>query len=106
MISGFICILSISTFAQKLSVTDLKVEHLKNPMAIETDSPRFSWKIRSSVKNTLQSAYEIRVGRDKAAMNAGKDLVWKAAVSGDQSVLIKYEGAALQAKKNIFGKFG
>lgn len=98
----FLVAVSFAAFAQKLSVTDLKVEHLKNPMAIETDSPRFSWKIRSSVKNTIQSAYEIRVGRDKAAMNAGKDLVWKAAVSGDQSILIKYEGAALQSKKRYF----
>ncbi|MDR2274583.1 MAG: glycoside hydrolase family 78 protein [Sphingobacterium sp.] len=91
-----------TTFAQKLSVIDLKVEHLKNPLAIETKTPRFSWKITSSIRNTLQSSYEIRIGSNKASMNAGNDLVWKTAVTGDQSVLIKYSGPALQSKKRYF----
>ncbi|WP_259187121.1 glycoside hydrolase family 78 protein [Sphingobacterium sp. BIGb0165] len=102
VIVGFLCILSLMTYAQKLSVIDLKVEHLKNPMAIETVNPRFSWKIISPIKNTLQSSYEIRVGTNKASINLGKDLVWEATVSGDQSVLIKYNGAALHSKRRYF----
>ncbi|MGE8290122.1 MAG: family 78 glycoside hydrolase catalytic domain [Sphingobacterium sp.] len=102
VIPGFLCILSLMTYAQKLSVIDLRVEHLKNPMAVETANPRFSWKIISPVKNTLQSFYEIRVGTNKASINLGKDLVWEATVSGDQSVLIKYEGTKLHSKKRYF----
>nr|WP_068891486.1 glycoside hydrolase family 78 protein [Pedobacter panaciterrae] len=99
---GLLFAVNLTAFAQKLSVNDLKVEHLKNPLAIETPKPRFSWKIISTVKNTLQSSYEIRVGTNKGSMNGGKDLVWKASTSGDQSVLIEYAGSELQSKKKYY----
>ncbi|NRF41836.1 glycoside hydrolase family 78 protein [Pedobacter foliorum] len=95
-------VFNLTVFAQKLSVNDLKVEHLEDPLSIETLKPRFSWKINSTVKNTLQSSYEIRVGANKASVKAGKDLVWKASVSGDQSVLIDYAGTELQSKKRYY----
>jgi alpha-L-rhamnosidase len=95
-------VFSLTVFAQKLSVNDLKVEHLEDPLSIETLKPRFSWKINSTVKNTLQSSYEIRVGTNKASVKLGKDLVWKASVSGDQSVLIDYAGSELQSKKRYY----
>ncbi|WP_448635592.1 family 78 glycoside hydrolase catalytic domain [Pedobacter panaciterrae] len=99
---GLLFAVNLTALAQKLSVNDLKVEHLKNPLAIETPKPRFSWKIISTVKNTLQSSYEIRVGTSKASVNAGKDLVWKGSTTGDQSVLIEYAGSELQSKKRYY----
>ncbi|WP_449439722.1 glycoside hydrolase family 78 protein [Pedobacter steynii] len=99
---GILFAVNLTALAQKLSVNDLKVEHLINPLAIETPKPRFSWKIASTVKNTLQSSYEIRVGTNKASINAGKDLVWKSSISTDQSVLIDYSGAELQSKKKYY----
>lgn len=95
-------VFNLTVFAQKLSVNDLKVEHLEDPLSIETLKPRFSWKINSAVKNTLQSSYEIRVGTNKASVKSGKDLVWKASVAGDQSVLIDYAGTELQSKKRYY----
>jgi len=95
-------VFNLTVFAQKLSVNDLKVEHLEDPLSIETLKPRFSWKINSAVKNTLQSSYEIRVGANKASVKSGKDLVWKANVVGDQSVLIDYAGTELQSKKRYY----
>lgn len=99
---GLLFAVNLTALAQKLSVNDLKVEHLKNPLAIETPKPRFSWKIISTVKNTLQSSYEIRVGTSKASVNAGKDLVWKGSTTGDQSVLIEYAGSELQSKMRYY----
>ncbi|MDM1294448.1 family 78 glycoside hydrolase catalytic domain [Sphingobacterium sp. N143] len=99
---GLLSTTNLSVFAQKLSVHDLKVEHLKNPLALETAKPRFSWKIISAVKNTAQSSYEIRVGTDSTSMLKDKDLVWKEAMNGDQSVLIEYAGPELQARTKYF----
>ncbi|MGE8424021.1 MAG: family 78 glycoside hydrolase catalytic domain, partial [Sphingobacterium siyangense] len=101
-ILGFLIVLNFSTFAQKLAVIDLKVEHLSNPLAIETEIPRLSWKITSTEKNTQQAEYEIRVGTDKVFLNKDKDLVWKHRSSTDQSVLIDYAGSPLQSKKKYF----
>jgi len=101
-ILGFLIVLNLSTFAQKLAVIDLKVEHLSNPLAVETEIPRLSWKITSTEKNTQQAEYEIRVGTDKVFLNKDKDLVWKHRSSTDQSVLIDYAGSPLQSKKKYF----
>ncbi|WP_324756501.1 family 78 glycoside hydrolase catalytic domain [Sphingobacterium thalpophilum] len=96
---GLLLVIHLTTYALKLSVHDLKVEHLKSPLAIETPAPRFSWKLVSDEKNTLQSGYEIRVGQNRSSLLAGKDLVWNADVSGDQSVLVEYAGSPLQSKQ-------
>lgn len=101
-ILGFLIVLNLSTFAQKLAVIDLKVEHLSNPLAIETEIPRLSWKITSTEKNTQQAEYEVRVGTNQISLNKDKDLVWKHRASTDQSVLIDYAGSPLQSKKKYF----
>ena len=62
---GFLMLaLNMTIFAQKLSVTDLKVEHQVNPLAVVPGVPRLSWKLVSSEKNTFQRSYEIRVSTD------------------------------------------
>lgn len=101
-ILGFLIILNLSASAQKLGVIDLKVEHLNDPLAIETETPRLSWKITSTEKNTQQSEYEIRVGTNKNSLNKGKDLVWKNHAVTDQSIWIDYAGSPLQSKKKYF----
>ena len=41
------------------SVFNLTCEQAKNPLGIETQQPRFSWQIRSSERNFVQSSYEV-----------------------------------------------
>lgn len=43
------------------SVFNLTCEQAKNPLGIETQQPRFSWQIRSSERNFVQSSYEVLV---------------------------------------------
>ena len=89
---------STQIFAQKISVRDLTVEHLVNPFSIDQPKPRFSWKITSDIKNTKQSHYEIKLG-----ISAKIDQVlWKAAVNNDQSVLVSYGGPALKSKTRYY----
>lgn len=83
---------SLPAFAQKIAVYDLKVEYQDNPLNIETTQPRFSWKLRSNIKNTMQVSYEIRVGTD--AKNQSN--TWKSLKLTDQSVHVPYAGTALQ----------
>jgi alpha-L-rhamnosidase len=88
-----------TAIAQKLSLYDLKVEHLKNPLSIDNPTPRFSWKINSSVKNTVQSNYEIRMGKTAAI---GSKPFWSSSKATDQSVLIAYSGPELASKTKYF----
>ena len=93
---------ALSAFAQKISVSDLKVEHQRNPLSVETAAPRLSWKMSSGTKNTLQAGYEIRVATAEKDLKSDKSLVWKAQVKSAQSVLVPYAGSALQSKKRYF----
>ncbi|HEY9006528.1 MAG TPA: family 78 glycoside hydrolase catalytic domain, partial [Ohtaekwangia sp.] len=83
-------------YAQKLQLVELTTEYQHNPLGIDVTSPRFSWKLRSSLRDVLQTAYEVRVSQDDKA----KTLVWQSGkVTSDQSVFIPYQGAPLKAKQ-------
>ena len=53
---------------------DLRTEYRENPMGLTAKAPRFSWKMESQEKNTLQTAYEIHVTDEngKLVWNSGK----------------------------------
>ena len=69
---------------------DLRTEYRENPIGLTDKAPRFSWKMESEEKDTLQTAYEIKVTDEngKVVWNSGKK-------ASDQSVLIPYEGETL-----------
>ena len=72
---------------------DLRTEYRENPMGLTAKAPRFSWKMESQEKDTLQTVYEIHVTDEngKLVWNSGKKV-------SDQSVLISYEGEALASE--------
>lgn len=69
---------------------DLRTEYRENSIGLTDKAPRFSWKMESEEKDTLQTAYEIKVTDENANVvwNSGKK-------ASDQSVLIPYEGEKL-----------
>ena len=83
-------IVLLSVFAQ-LKVQNLLTENLSNPIGIDVQQPRFSWQLTSDKRNTLQTAYEIKV-------SSGKKSVWTTGkVASDQSVHVPYTGTPLQS---------
>ncbi|SES18530.1 glycoside hydrolase family 78 protein [Pedobacter rhizosphaerae] len=84
---------------QQIAVKDLTVDHLVNPFSIDNPKPRFSWKLSSSVKNTMQSGYEIRLGSTEKIT---KNIFWSAKQNADQSVLIPYNGPELASKTKYY----
>jgi alpha-L-rhamnosidase len=84
--------------ASKTEVTELICEYQINPMGIDVQKPRLSWKIASATENMLQTAYEIKV-TDQSAK--GK-LIWTSGkVSSDKSVNVAYEGPALKSMQRV-----
>ena len=73
-----------------MKLYDLRTEYRENPIGLTDKAPRFSWKMESEEKDTLQTAYEIKVTDENANVvwNSGKK-------ASDQSVLIPYEGEKL-----------
>ena len=73
-----------------MKLYDLRTEYRENPIGLTDKAPRFSWKMESEEKDTLQTAYEIKVTDENGNVvwNSGKKV-------SDQSVLISYEGETL-----------
>lgn len=97
------CLLHLPAAAQKLGVTDLRTEYLKNPMGIEAAAPRLSWKMNSAQRNVMQSAYQIRVGTDSAGLLAGQSSVWDSGTQkSDASVFLRYAGKQLKSDTRYY----
>jgi len=78
-----------------LTVSDLTVDQLSQPLGIDHAQPRLSWKLHSDTPSTLQTANEIRVA-SPAQVEAN---AWWSTnkVDSDQSLYISYAGLALQS---------
>ncbi|HLY71101.1 MAG TPA: family 78 glycoside hydrolase catalytic domain, partial [Puia sp.] len=85
-------ILSLALCAQT-KVANLICENLVNPMGIDAVQPGFSWQLISGKRNTMQTAYEIRVVD-------GKRIAWSSGkVVSDSSIHVRYQGEELRAAK-------
>jgi alpha-L-rhamnosidase len=89
--------------AESTSVEDLVCEYHTNPVGIDVQKPRLSWKIFSDQKNVLQSAYEIRVADSPSNLNRKNRLIWDSGkVSSSQSVNVEYQGPALEPMQRVY----
>ena len=76
----------------------LRTEYHENPAAIDTDRPRFSWKLAADGRGVVQTAFEIQVARTTDDARRGRRLTWQTGkVDSDQSIHVEYAGPALQS---------
>ena len=101
--TALICLLLFITSAssQKITVNKILCENRVNPIGIDVSSPRLSWVIESSKRNSSQSAYQIQVYK---SLNADKNnLIWDTAkIVSNQSVHISYEGPELISSEKYY----
>jgi len=98
-----LCLLFVpaAAFSQDLSTYDLTVEHAVNPVGTDVSQPRFSWKIRSTGTNVMQTVYSVRVATDPRFSSS--KIVWQSGeVSSDQSVLVYYKGPDLMPSQRYY----
>lgn len=74
------------------NIYDIKINELENPLGLDNKKPRFSWKLRSEKKNTMQKRAQILVGTTRGASD-----YWDSGVlETDCSIGTTYAGKALQ----------
>lgn len=77
-----------------MKLYDFCVEYRREPFGMSVRIPRFSWKMESEERNTVQTAYRIQVF-------CGEEAVWDSGRRAcAQSVLIPYEGKELEEEKD------
>lgn len=100
-----LCLPHLLGHAADIRVYDLRVENLTNPLGLDVSSPRFSWKISSDKKNTLQTAYEIIVASSQELLSQGKGDLWESGlVSSRQQLWVPYQGKRLSDNQHAYWK--
>ncbi|MFR9496275.1 MAG: glycoside hydrolase family 78 protein [Rikenellaceae bacterium] len=84
-------------------VASLKCEYRTNPLGINVEQPRLSWKLESKRRNTMQSAYEISVASSKRGIGSAKSEIWNSGkVVSDESIQIEYKGRPLISGERVY----
>lgn len=88
-----------------VSVSDLRIEQLSNPMGIDVKMPRLSWKITSDKQDVMQTSYHILVASSPEKLAEDKGDLWDSGVvSGEASMWIAYAGKALKSNDRCYWK--
>lgn len=81
-------------------VTDLRIDNLVQPIAIDNGRPHFSWINHSSAPDEEQTAYEVQVATCRSLLLKGKADVWQSGqVTSSESVMVPYGGMLLPARR-------
>lgn len=96
---------TIPVFSQQLKVKELRCAYKNNPQGIETATPALSWKLSSTQRNVVQSAYQMLVADELSSLNKGIGNIWDSGkVSSAQSLQVNYKGKILIAGKTYYWK--
>src|SRR5688572_2558526 len=95
LFSLFIVSSLLAAAQTKLLVTDLTCEYQNNPLVLDVTTPRFSWKLTSTLRDVIQASYELKVATDVQAQKA----IWQSTKpASDRSILVPYGGIDLKPK--------
>ncbi|MEI9955938.1 MAG: family 78 glycoside hydrolase catalytic domain [Ferruginibacter sp.] len=89
----------------QVTIKNLRCEMLTNPLGIDATQPRFSWQLQSNQRNVTQTSYQIIISSSEQKLKADNGDVWNSGTINDnKSLLINYNGKALQAAAKYFWK--
>lgn len=94
---------NITSVNSELTISDLKCEYLNNPLGLDVQQPRFSWKILSKQRGIKQSAYQILVSESIEELKKENGDFWDSGkIPSDETTNIDYEGLKFQSNTSYF----
>ena len=91
--------------SSSMRVTDLKTEHLSEPLGLETPHPRLRWLLNSAERGQSQTAYQILVATSLEKLQTDTGDKWDSSrVMSDNSVEIPYVGRELTSGERAYWK--
>ena len=61
---------------KRVTVGDLTVEMLENPVGLDERTPRFGWQLRSDLRDVAQTSYRIVVAGSENDLKKEQNLIW------------------------------
>lgn len=90
------------------TLQDLKTEYLTNPIHLDIEEPRLSWKIKPTnpdERNVSQTAYHVLVASKPELLEQDQGDLWDSGkTKTSQSVLIPYAGSKLTSRQQCYWK--
>ena len=83
---------------------DLKCEQLRNPLGIDENHPRLSWRMEDNRQGALQQAYQLYVSTDSLSLGKGKEIFWDSKKQNNSDRLINYSGKELSPQTKYYWK--
>ena len=86
-----------------LQVRGLRTECRDNPLGVELERPRLSWRLESGRIGARQAAYRVRVATSREALGQGGADLWDSGrVGSSQCFDVAYAGAALKPRQRCW----
>ena len=82
----------------------LKSEHLINPIGIDSQKPRLTWRLDDNRQGALQTAYQVQVGTDSVALVNQLANMWDTGKIGESDMLVSYAGLQLNPLTRYYWK--
>ncbi|HEY1663942.1 MAG TPA: family 78 glycoside hydrolase catalytic domain [Verrucomicrobiae bacterium] len=102
LVTLFIVVSAQADNLSPVGIYGLTCEHLTNPIGIGSQTPRFSWKLRSSRTGEGQTAWQIRAASSLAGLTAASPDLWDSGkIISDQSVLVPWNGKILDSRSHV-----
>ena len=88
-----------------IAVSALTCEYAANPLAVGTQTPRFSWILDSQERGQKQTAYQVLVADSEEALAQDRGNVWDSGrVDFPKSAHVVFAGTTLQSNRTYFWK--
>src|SRR5258708_29633383 len=84
---------------------ELRCDGAMDPLGIDARPPRLSWKLRSTIRNTRQGAWQVLVASTRELIASDRGDVWDSGrVAGDDQLRLPYAGRPLHSAEQVFWK--
>lgn len=98
-----ILISGLSVYGQpNAGAVGMKCEHLVDPIGVDTQQPRLTWRMEDSRTGAAQTAYRVIVGTDSIAVSQFIGKTWDSQKNRTDSNQIKYQGSQLEPFTKYF----
>ncbi len=97
----------VSPAGAQVTVSGLQCEYLTDPLGIDVDAPRFTWKLSDAdhTRGQRQTGYQLLVAGSPALLAEGRADIWDSGrVLSGQSALVPFAGKKLASGQDCYWK--
>jgi hypothetical protein len=99
------CLLVTAITNGQISTVHLTCEMVENPLAVNTNQPRFSWQLVSKEQNVTQTGYQILIASSEEKLKEDQGDIWNSGrVNSNKNLQITFGGSPLKSETKYFWK--